>query len=71
MNCEELKKLFTKCLNKERTLYYDGPFGISREILAANNLQNSQKMHDRHICNLKDIDFLKKYCNYTDEKISK
>jgi hypothetical protein len=71
MNCGELKKLFTKCLNQDKKLYYNGKYGISKEILAANNLQNLQEMHNRHVCNSKDVILLKKYCDYTHEKMIK
>lgn len=66
-----VKKLFTKCLNQDRTLYYNGKYGISKEIFAANSLQVSQEMHFRQICNSKEVNILKIYCDYTTKKIEK
>jgi len=71
MNCDKLKKLFTTCLNDHKYKYYSGEFVISRETTAAHNLQVSQEMHHRHVCNSKEIQILKKYCNYTNEKTKK
>jgi hypothetical protein len=71
MNCETLRKLFTECVTDDAYKYYSGPFKVSYETTAANNLQVSQEMHYRHICNSKEIKVLKKYCNYTNEKIKK
>jgi hypothetical protein len=71
MNCNKLKKLFDACLTENNYKYYTGPFKVSHETTAANNLQVSQEMHSRDICNSNEIKVLKKYCNYTNEKIEK
>ncbi len=71
MNCDKLKKLFDTCLTEDKYKYYTGPFKVSYETSAANNLQVLQEMHYRHVCNSKEIKVLKNYCNYAAEKIKK